>query len=80
MLYVLKLTTLCFVVDKLQFEPPLRKETEARDEMVRTSLFFPSFTKIVAPSLLCGSALSNLCLKYEVMRRLLLVPGQSKHF
>uniref|UniRef100_A0A8D2MEK7 Mitogen-activated protein kinase kinase kinase kinase n=1 Tax=Zonotrichia albicollis TaxID=44394 RepID=A0A8D2MEK7_ZONAL len=24
--------------DKLQFEPPLRKETEARDEMVRTSL------------------------------------------
>lgn len=29
-----------FVVDKLQFEPPLRKETEARDEMVRTSLGF----------------------------------------
>uniref|UniRef100_A0A8C3XG71 Mitogen-activated protein kinase kinase kinase kinase n=1 Tax=Cyanoderma ruficeps TaxID=181631 RepID=A0A8C3XG71_9PASS len=26
--------------DKLQFEPPLRKETEARDEMVRTGLGF----------------------------------------
>uniref|UniRef100_A0A8C2T7B2 Mitogen-activated protein kinase kinase kinase kinase n=1 Tax=Coturnix japonica TaxID=93934 RepID=A0A8C2T7B2_COTJA len=32
-LSVLKQTTSCFVVDKLQFEPPLRKETEARDEM-----------------------------------------------
>lgn len=73
MLRVLKLTMWCFVVDKLQFEPPLRKETEARDEMVRTSLFFPSFTKIIAPSLFCGSTLSNLSLEYRVMRRLLLV-------
>uniref|UniRef100_A0A8C3RBQ9 Mitogen-activated protein kinase kinase kinase kinase n=1 Tax=Cyanoderma ruficeps TaxID=181631 RepID=A0A8C3RBQ9_9PASS len=32
--------------DKLQFEPPLRKETEARDEMVRTGLGCPLFIKI----------------------------------
>lgn len=35
---VLNMKMLCFAVDKLQFEPPLRKETEARDEMVRTGL------------------------------------------
>ncbi|NXT97545.1 M4K5 kinase, partial [Buphagus erythrorhynchus] len=33
-LCVLIMKLLYFVVDKLQFEPPLRKETEARDEMV----------------------------------------------
>lgn len=37
----------CFVVDKLQFEPPLRKETEARDEMVRAGLVFYSCIKII---------------------------------
>lgn len=60
MLSVLKQTTSCFVVDKLQFEPPLRKETEARDEMVRTSLGFPSFLKTIGLSLLCSSALSSM--------------------
>uniref|UniRef100_A0A8C0J619 Mitogen-activated protein kinase kinase kinase kinase n=1 Tax=Chelonoidis abingdonii TaxID=106734 RepID=A0A8C0J619_CHEAB len=35
--------------DKLQFEPPLRKETEARDEMV--GLGFPSFIIITMSSL-----------------------------
>lgn len=74
MLCVLNLKITCFVVDKLQFEPPLRKETEARDEMVGTSLFFPSFIKIIVSSLFCGSTLSNMCLKYKVLRRPLLVP------
>lgn len=46
-LFVLMIKLFYFVVDKLQFEPPLRKETEARDEMVRTSLEFPVFIKIV---------------------------------
>lgn len=31
-------SVLYFTVDKLQFEPPLRKETEARDEMVTVTL------------------------------------------
>uniref|UniRef100_A0A7M4FMW6 Mitogen-activated protein kinase kinase kinase kinase n=1 Tax=Crocodylus porosus TaxID=8502 RepID=A0A7M4FMW6_CROPO len=36
---------------RLQFEPPLRKETEARDEMVRYVLGFPSFIIITVSPL-----------------------------
>ena len=35
---------LYFTVDKLQFEPPLRKETEARDEMVGIMTFKVFYT------------------------------------
>uniref|UniRef100_A0A7M4FND8 Mitogen-activated protein kinase kinase kinase kinase n=1 Tax=Crocodylus porosus TaxID=8502 RepID=A0A7M4FND8_CROPO len=46
--------------DKLQFEPPLRKETEARDEMVRYVLGFPSFIIITVSPLFDASTLSTL--------------------
>lgn len=78
---VLKLEMGCFAVDKLQFEPPLRKETEARDEMVRTSLGFSlHLIKIIVSLLFSGSTLSNMSLQHKVMGRPLLVPRQSPHF
>lgn len=80
-LCVLMLEMGCFAVDKLQFEPPLRKETEARDEMVRMSLGFSlHLIKIIVSLLFSGSTLSNMSLQHKVMRRPLLVPRQSPHF